>query len=324
MMRYQVESEFAKFHRQVKKLLTCGYQVSEEIKDGYVISKDSSTEIDLTLMAIIHGDEVAGLVVLNEVVELLLNGFPLSSRLALVLGNYSAALQGQRFIDRDLNRCFGTDDRMTLEGLRANEIRKILARTRYLIDFHQTGEKSANCFSIFPYSKKNILFSQTVNKHRPIVTRFDDNFSSEGMCSDEFVLQRHNTAITIELGQKGFAAGQLTQGTLIAYRALHFTSFAPRLDNDCPAVPIYVCDRVVPYPDSGDCKLDTGLYNFKEIAAGERIGVSEGKVVRAEKNGYILFPKYRVRKDRPPREICHVLTEASTELLKNLTIKDVL
>lgn len=323
-MQYQVENEFAEFHRRVKKLVDHGYQVNEEIKDGYVISKDENTEIDLTLMAITHGDEVAGLVVLNEVIELLLSGFPLPSTLALVLGNYPATLQGQRFVDRDLNRCFDTDDRTTLEGLRASEITKILSRTRYLIDFHQTGEKSAHCFSIFPFSKKNVMFSQTVNKHKPIVTRFDNCFSSEGMCSDEFVLQLHNTAITVELGQKGFAADQLTQGTLIAFRALHFVSFASHLDTNCQKVPIYLCDQTIPYPDSGDCQLDTGLYNFKEVAAGERIGMSEGKIVQIEKNGYILFPKYGVRKDRPPKEICHVLTKASEELLKNLTINDVL
>ena len=122
--RERLEGEFAKFHSSVKGLSACGYQVREEIENGYVIMPPDSDGISLTLMALTHGDEVAGLAVLNELLEFLQAGVvALRGGLALLLGNYPAALAGKRFLQRDLNRSFALQDSAKeLEAQRAREL----------------------------------------------------------------------------------------------------------------------------------------------------------------------------------------------------------
>ena len=316
----RIEREFAKFHKGVKGLSKHGYQLQEEIENGYVISALRGEPILLTLMALTHGDELAGLAVLNEVVEFLQAGFPLPrGGLALLLGNYPAALQGKRYLQRDLNRCFDTphDSADTGEIGRAREITTILKRTRFFIDFHQTTAPSASSFGIFPFQHKSLAFAQLVNQGQPIVTRIDGRFSQDGMCSDEFVQEQGNIAITIELGQKGFDYSQIACGVLIAMRALRFVNSSATLENKEISVPLYTSAQVITFPPDGDLQLVEGLYNLKKIARGECVAQRGETTVVAENDGVILFPKYTFDQHQPPNEICHVLRKITPYDLPN-------
>jgi len=312
----RIEREFAKFHNNIKELSACGYRVREEIDNGYVITPRGSDELLLTLMAVTHGDEVAGLAVLNEVVEFLRAGCaPLRGGLALLLGNYPAVLQGTRYVQRDLNRSFALQEVATEIGevARARSLAKILRRTKFFIDFHQTTEHSTSCFGIFPFQPRSLAFAQLVQCELPVVTRFGGRFSQDGMCSDEFVQEQGKVGITIELGQKGFDPTQIACGVLIALRALCCVNTAASLDGVSVTTPLYTFGQVITYPASGDVRLVEGLYNFKQVAGGERLGTVEGKAVEAEEDGAVLFPKYKFDRQRPPHELCHILRKASAE-----------
>ncbi len=314
MQLTRIEREFTKFHSSIKGLSGCGYLVQEEIDNGYVIMPRGSDELVLTLMAVTHGDEVAGLAVLNEVVEFLQAGFvPLQVGLALLLGNYPAVLQGKRYVQRDLNRSFALQGVETGEAERARSLAKVLQRTKFFIDFHQTTAPSTSCFSIFPFQRRSLAFAQLVQCEQPAVTRLGGRFSQDGMCSDEFVQEQGNVGITIELGQKGFDPTQIAQGVLIALRALRSVNAAASLDSVAVTTPLHTFGQVITYPASGEARLVEGLYNFKKVARGERLGTIDGEAVVAEEDGAVLFPKYKFDRQRPPHELCHVLREIVAE-----------
>ena len=312
----RIEQEFAKFHSGIKALSACGYDVQSEIDNGYVIRPQGCDELLLTLMAVTHGDEVAGLAVLNEVVEFLRTGFaPLRGGLALLLGNYPAVLQGKRFVQRDLNRSFALQELVGEMGEveRARTLVKVLQQTKFFIDFHQTTAQSTSCFGIFPFQRRSIAFAQLVLGEQPVVTRLGGRFSQDGMCSDEFVQEQGNVGITIELGQKGFDPTQIAQGVLIALRALRCVNTDVGLEDVAITTPLYTFGQVVTYPASGDVCLAEGLYNFKKVARGERLGMLDGKAVVAEEDGVVLFPKYDFDRQHPPHELCHILRKIMAE-----------
>lgn len=316
--RERLESEFAKFHSSVRGLSACGYQVREEIENGYVITppETEGEGILLTLMALTHGDEVAGLVVLNELLEFLQEGVvALRGGLALLLGNYAAALAGKRFLQRDLNRSFASQGE-ALEVQRARELTTVLKRTKHLIDFHQTTEPCMTSFTIFPFQRRSLALAQLVLREKPVVTRFSGCFSQDGMCSDEYVQEHGRVAITVELGQKGFDTEQIAQGVLVALRGL--VSVNAELVCDEVAVPVYTFAQVINCPQDSEVELVEGLYNFQKVVRGEQLAVVDGQVVVAEQDGVVLFPKYKFARHHPPSELCHILRRVES---KNLPLE---
>lgn len=314
-MRSRIESEFSKFHSNINKLPSQGYRVCEEIENGYIIMPSADDGLLLTMMALTHGDETAGIVVLNTVVEFLLAGCPpLPGGLALLLGNYPAALQGQRYVQRDLNRCFDAPhSAQDGEAQRARAIAAVISKTQFFIDFHQTTTRSPHCFGIFPFQRQSLEFAQLVNCGQPAVCRFGGRFSQDGMCSDEFVQEQGNVAITIELGQKGFDPYQIAQGVLVALRALILLKSPPKLGCSKIDIPVYDFQQTIMSPASGDAQLVEGLFNFKKVARNEQLAVIDGKAVLAQDAGVILFPKYSFVKGNPPSELCHVLSLVPAE-----------
>ena len=71
------------------------------------IRKLSRSGIDLTVMAVTHGNEVAGIAVINRLLEHIQENVDfLSFSLGIILGNTPASRENVRFRQRDLNRSF--------------------------------------------------------------------------------------------------------------------------------------------------------------------------------------------------------------------------
>ncbi len=99
----------------------------------------------VTVLALTHGNEIAGAWVMSELLERGLR--PERGRLALVFANYQAfgeaADSPRRFVDLDFNRVW---DRALLDGpgqawelQRARELRPIFEKSDYLLDLHTTA-----------------------------------------------------------------------------------------------------------------------------------------------------------------------------------------
>lgn len=325
-MRRTVEAEIHCYESYISQI--AGYYSAEEIAPylwrlaprlgqwEIPASKDTA----LTLLGITHGNEVAGLVAVNEFLGLLASRLvPLEVPIVVGLGNPDAARQGIRFIDRDLNRCFASADSSSREGRRAKEIERALATTYRLLDFHQTTQRCEMPFFIFPYCRQGFEFARKIDNGCAVVTHWGDAFSSEGMCTDEFVNKSGGIGISVELGQNGFDPYQIAFGSglaLAAYRSVLSElnpDGHPRISTSQLRGPIFSWEAVVPWPAVGTAILDPGWHNFRRITKGEPMGaMDDGTPILAEAGGRVLFAKY-LHADAPgaprPTELYRVMKE---------------
>lgn len=277
-------------------------------------------KIGLTVLGVVHGNEVAGLPILNAVLKSLLdNATSLKVPVALVLGNPAAALQNRRFLERDLNRSFSRDQTATWEDRRARDIEKILTRTAFLLDLHQTSEPSETPFFIFPYSAEGYRFARAVAPQFPIVTHWGAPFSKDGQCTDEYLNGRGGVGITLELGQNGMRSEAVAAGVAATHAALKLVSRKlsgeefPRPEGE-PQV--YTWGEILPFPASGGNPLHPGWYNFKTVRKGEVLGDTPQGSLVSPITGRMLFPKYvRDQAAARPAELCRILKPIREEEL---------
>lgn len=298
------------------------YQITRICEDGFMIAPSATKTkgrrpYSLTFLGVIHGNETAGVAVLNEVVRMLaLQPEFLNFSLALIIGNPDAGEKNIRFIERDLNRSFGGRASTTREEKRAQELEKILAQTEYLVDFHQTKEKAEHPFFIFPYTRQGFEFAHAIDTRIPIVTHWGDPFSEEGRCTDEYTNSMGGVGITIELGQNGLDEYQIAAGFRVATMAMaavrrSFEGVAMSTmtsPTDAKNIETYTWAQVLPFPASQDAFLEPGWYNFKQVDKGALLGAIDGKKIYAEVSGKVLFPQYPKRTDpRLPTELCRIM-----------------
>lgn len=274
----------------------------------------------LTIMGITHGNEVAGLPIVNTFLrEILADPARLRIPLALILGNPVAARQNRRFVDRDLNRSFSRVQKATWEDQRARDLEGILSQSSFLLDLHQTSEPSETPFFIFPYTANGYRFARAVAPRLPVVTHWGAPFSKDGQCTDEYVIACGGTGITLELGQNGMTREAIEAGTAAARAALDVATRKLAGEDfpqpaDAPA--LYTWGEILPFPASGGNPLKPGWYNFKAVQKGDVLGNTPNGPLIASLAGRMLFPKY-VRDAGAPRpaELCRILKPIREEEL---------
>lgn len=298
-----VKALLGKYDELVEQL-AASYSVETLAPRVHVISPQAARagvlfgkDVSITISALIHGVEVAGLAVLVKLLELVTRGeVRLSEPVGFALGNIGAALAAVRFVERDLNRSFGRDSTETSEDQRADELERLFIRSQYLLDFHQVKLPIDRPFWIFPFTRKGYEFARSVGPDVTLVTHWGKGFSQDGRCSDEWVNSCGGVGVTIELGQNGFDAHQIDLGVAIARRAVEAV-FSDTMSPSAQAsavtlAPIYTWGEIIPYPNTGERVLDLGWHNFRKVQAGERLGVFAGHEIRASITGPVLFPKY--------------------------------
>lgn len=105
----------------------------------------------------IHGNEFIPIIALAS------KGIP------QVIANPKAVSQGKRFIEKDLNSCFGSDDK-SLEGIIAQSILNKIPRNEIVVDFHTMSAISDPFVivvdkSMIPLAKKTGLKHIVYMKH---------------------------------------------------------------------------------------------------------------------------------------------------------------
>jgi succinylglutamate desuccinylase len=275
----------------------------------------------LALMGLVHGNEIQGLDILAELAEGLASGwFIPKTSLLFIVGNPEGARQGLRYTERDLNRSFARKDPLTTcEERRAREIEPALRRCLYLVDFHQTTQESPFPFFIYPYTRASYDWAREIDPRTAMITHWGDPFSTEGVCTDEYLNAHEGLGLTIELGQAGISDFKRGAGVSIALRAL--ASVTRRLDGVHTPTPdhtpgeIYTFAETIPWPD-GHVQLDPGWNNFMPITKGQRLGTRDNTPILAPTSGFMLFPKYLDAPGHPPQkgrpeELCRILRRVS-------------
>ena len=255
---------------------------------------------------ITHGNEVGSLPALIELAEKLLIGdIVFGGTVSIVLGNVKACLEGERFLEADLNRVFLEDAPESAEKVRALEMMPLFDDVDLFIDFHQTIEPSEQPFFIFPYHASGYNWARILEPEIGLVTRDPERAFAQGqVCADEYARGLGIPGITLEMGQKGLTemAYQLTsQCCRRAIEAMDRISSGETLEsivesdnkNDLRCFEIQYAQKF----SSEYMMLDQDLKNFTQVKAGEVIGKmdEEGAPLVVPMDGYLLFPKYPKR-----------------------------
>jgi succinylglutamate desuccinylase len=308
----QWPTAFANSSYEVRNIGEHAFSISPKFPSNLMDGSDR--EFDLVVLALVHGVEVGGISVVNQVLEMLKSEtVKLNASVAFVLGNVPAAEAGKRYLERDLNRSFASISRSKSEERRAEFIESILKRGRYLLDMHQTREFSPTPFFIFPFTPEGFRFSTYIAPEIPLVTRWDGEFSKEGMCSDEFMNANGGVGITIELGQNGFGGAGIGIGVTALLNAMRFVSGSNLPKRGVSHQPIvYTWEQVLPYPPEGEVQLRADLCNFVQLKIGDMIATCNGKTITSPCNGKTLFPQhYRDRSLPRPSELVRLLRQLS-------------
>lgn len=295
------------------------------------VNSISSTKkpIALTIMGLVHGNEVGGLAAINTLMKIVLQpSFVLPAPIAIILGNPWAASKNKRFLERDLNRSFASPSSRTLEEKRAREIAPILDQSAYLLDLHQTSQKSEVPFFLFPFTKKGFQFADDIAPDCAIITHWDVPYTTEGMCSDDYTNMQGGCGLSLELGKEGFDPWQIALGASTALAAIFNVasylssrkkSSAVRTDPSHRL--LFKIADVMAYPP-GQVDLRPGWYNFAPVRKNESLGTftvgKKKKTIPCSRNGYMLFPSYPTTKiptqgnKGRPTDLCHILAKISS------------
>ena len=297
-MRERVEAELSLFESFLTRKFS-RHRLERFAKHAHIVYPSQSRPspqdpIVLTISAVVHGNEVYGIRVLNDLLFQIEAGLiDIPCPMALVVANYRAAQQGTRFIDRDLNRSFDSED-SGWEVSRAKELAPLFARTKWLLDLHQTIQPSERPFFIFPYSPAALTFANKLHPSMAMVTHWGAGFSKDGIGTTEYVNAKGGVGITVEAGQAGFDDHQIALGLNMVMRACELFASEQLLTRQPTAVDndIFTWNTVCDYPKTGTTRMHAGWKNFSEITRGQEVATVDDDMITADSDGWMLFPKY--------------------------------
>lgn len=299
-------------------------------KSGEAKLNPDGKTVSWTLGCLVHGNEVGGLRVINQVLEELIKGgiCLCPGGLGLFWGNIEAGKEGKRFLERDLNRSFSLGGQnsgfASLEAKRARELEKLLSQTRYFLDFHQTIVPAKHPFFIFPYNKECLELASYLDPRAIIVTHCNGGFSADGAGSDGFVQAKGGIGLSLELGQIGWLSG-IDYGVSLAKAAIEGLGSLESGGLKSADLQIFEIFHSISRPAKSRALLLPGLENFSPVQKGDRLGVfidenKEETSIYAQETGFLLFPKYEEKLpfEKLSSEIVRIVqkTDAKTLAMK--------
>lgn len=254
-------------------------------------------KITLGFSALVHGNEFLGLPILNSLIQSILNGdIQVNYDIYFGLGNIPAAFANKRFIEEDMNRCFGKIGH-TSEAKRAYELETLmLNHCDFLVDIHQTIFTSEKPFFIFQYSSERCLsIMEKWNTDIPVILQEAQLGENTGLCTDEYVRSRGGFGTALELGQLG-TENHFDLGLEICRRVLKNTTSemvtSKEILEPLKFEVLKLSASAYKVKDSS-YKLDEGWKNLSYFEKGQRLGVSDAGEILAPVSGFMLFPRYR-------------------------------
>lgn len=279
---------------------------------GFALTTENK-KINLLVMGITHGNEVIGLEIIDLLLTDIKNNNDLGLGMAFVLNNIPASLKNKRCLEKDLNRCFISNNKKTIEEKRAIEIEKIILNLKekyqlqMILDLHQTSEPTKDVFWIMTEDEKLICYAHTMKPDFPIVTFPNSGFSKEGQTLTEFAKSHSIPAFVIEIGQSGFNIERaLMMKNLIQALDVHqiFNSQTSSKIN------YYHINEVI--PAEPDLKLKPNLYSFQKFKKNDVL-TDSSKIYQMPEDGVIIFPFY-VKENEPAFNLGYI---AFARSLKN-------
>jgi len=260
--------------------------------DDYGFAVGGKGKIDLLLTALVHGDEVGGIQIVNEVLrELQDSKKDLGITVGFLLCNVKAALSSKRFLEKDLNRSFLVDKIELREEERASEISKIVGNSKFILDFHQTVEPTEKPFFIFERNDKLIDLANVLLPEIPIVTFATEGFSGEGKTMLEYASTVDCDAIAIECGQAGFCEVLSKKISALTFKLIDNLKEENLVVSAKGPIEHFHIDSTI--ENTGGDYLIPGLINHMKVNRGQLIGHRKnGSEIVSNLDGRLYFPRY--------------------------------
>jgi len=298
----RILNEIEKFLQAKKNLISTGHQVKNIDDYGFVICGNTQSEkIDLLITGLVHGNEVIGIEIINQMINHFIQNKKININLGLLLCNIEAAKKDLRFIESDLNRSFSVKKITTLEQHRAQQIAKIVDQADFVFDLHQTIEPSLTPFFVIEHNHELIQIANQLLPQFPIVTFGQGGFSQSGKTMLEYASTKNIKAMVIECGQKGFSDELSTK---VATGCLELIKTLKNIEIKKPKE-ISVLHLVGSITNMGNTHLVPGLVSYLPIKQGQVLAY-EGEIeIKAPFDGRLIFPSYG-EKARTNHELCNL------------------
>lgn len=266
----------------------------------------------------VHGNELTGV----EVVSHLVNHFSdpsvahqVRGELTLAIGNPTAVDRHVRFIDRDLNRCFGEVSGDGLEVARGKRLSQYLEDLDVLVDLHATN-KPSDPFVRLPgsldanhFGRCEYLFLSSLPSGCNTVLWDPAGHIAQGFMSDEYALKRHvrgaGAFMCYESGVASDVTGvpTTTAALEVLFRRVGLLPFDSKDTDSAPASGglrewrhFEIIEKFALDHRGFEWLNGHGQNNFQLVRGGEaygrRLGGNCGELIASEPS-YIIFPKIR-------------------------------
>ena len=271
----------------------------------------------LVVVSGLHGNEPAGVRASQRVQEALTRAqTPLQGELVLVLGNVSAFQEGQRYVERDLNRAWTADQIRFLQenegtGVEDREQQDLLQALESILegaqgqvnlqDLHTTSASGAAFSAV-----ADVLQNRDLALALPVPLVLGLEEMVEGTLHD-YMGERGVVTVAFESGQhdepravdRAEAAVWITMAATGVARAENLPHYLPALESlrrDSLHLPRAVEMRHRHAVRSDDAfRMKPGFRNFQRVTKGEVIATDRRGPVLAPESGRILMPLYQAK-----------------------------
>ena len=283
----------------------------------------------LIVFGAMHGNEGAGVKAMDLMIKMLEvepitnPSFVYKGKVVGIVGNLEAFKKKQRFIDKDLNRCWfrenvnkAFDPERTEEFKELNEIRAVIQcifreiktykpKKLYILDLHTTSS-SGGIFTIVPDNPESVAIGKELGA--PVITNLTDGL--KGTTMQYFTTQNlgvPTVTLTFESGQhddpisvnRAIAAITNCMKIIGSIDARHIenrhNALLVEYSKNLPKLSRLIMKHDI-CPEDG-FTMKEGFFNFKKVEKGELLGYDRKGDVRSPAKGLILMPLYQKQGD---------------------------
>jgi succinylglutamate desuccinylase len=291
----------AKLQAEINTFKRLAQSGTELCSDGFVLQGERTNrlvggrKIDVSFLALTHGNEVGGIAVINDIASQIIQGqIKTDLNVAFLLGNVEAALANKRFLSSDLNRSFGTVQTDDSETRRAKELAKIFLDSGFVVDFHQTQSPADSAFLISRFDATSFTIFRETSDLPAIV--YEGTFSENSMTTLNYHLANGGFGYGIELGEKGFDPKQIALGIALAEKTISNLSERKTLERtdhrSVKADPMTFTFAETIKSHIGSYELSSDLRSMSIVSAGKPLARLDGMDIVVDRDTRILFPRY--------------------------------
>jgi predicted deacylase len=228
----------------------------------------------LAVLGAVHGNERCGADAIAKADVTLLHG-----RVIFLICNEEALAADERFIDKDLNRSFGTQSRQTREDRLARDIEKHLDMADAMLDLHASIAESSP-FAICGHHSISVARRLPITR---ILTNIDEFHSGS---TDWYMNRQGKVGICVECGHlRDPGASRIAQEAIRCFLASYGMIDETVQEKD---MPVFRAKSV--YRTESEFTLARPFADFEIVRRGTMIGTDSADIY-SEEDFNILFAR---------------------------------